>query len=273
MADTPSQPAVPNATSTATGQAQDNVQTAIANTALGNANVYSPLGSSTYSVSGYQTVTMPDGSTQQVPTYTNNVSLSPQEQTLFNEGTANASTSNQLASQLLSNAGGQLTSPISTDYSGEVNQATNAALARLQPTMDRNNSALQSQLANQGVAPGSAAYDSAMQLQGQNNNDLYLGAVATGDQEQAQLFNEGLQGRDTTLNELQSLEGGGQVTMPQFASYQGGTVAQTPYAQDVYNSANEQEQQYQSQMAYAGQTNAGLFGLGSSVLKAGLFGM
>ena len=70
--------------------------------------------------------------------------------------------------------------------------ATNSALARLQPTMDRSNAALQSQLANQGVTAGSQAYNDALLQQSQGNNDQRLGAVQVGDAEQQAAYGQAL---------------------------------------------------------------------------------
>ncbi len=103
-----------------------------------------------------------------------------------------------------------------TDFSAETNNATNAVLARLQPTMDRGNSSLQAQLANQGITQGSAAYNSAMLQNAQQNNDLSLGAVATGDQEQQALFGEAATANQL-YNAAQQQDYGQQLGRGQFA--------------------------------------------------------
>lgn len=55
-----------------------------------------------------------------------------------------------------------------------------AILSRLQPQIQQNNQALAQQLANQGITPGSEAYNNAMRTQGQQNNDLYTQAALQG---------------------------------------------------------------------------------------------
>ena len=78
----------------------------------------------------------------------------------------------------------------STDFTADRDAATNAALARLAPTIAAQQESLNASLANQGTAQGSAAYNAAQLQRNQANNDLYLGAVQTGDAEQQALFGE-----------------------------------------------------------------------------------
>ncbi len=73
----------------------------------------------------------------------------------------------------------------------------NAILSRLNPQIQQNNAAEAQQLANQGITPGSEAYNNAMRTQGQQNNDLYTQAALQGigiDQSaNAQGYNQALQ--------------------------------------------------------------------------------
>lgn len=70
------------------------------------------------------------------------------------------------------------------------------------------------------------------------------------------------------INEVSALMSGGQVTAPQFAAYQPGSIAAAPVAQSAYNSAGLLNQQYTTQLQAQGAQNAGLFGLGGSVAGA-----
>ena len=58
--------------------------------------------------------------------------------------------------------------------------AYDAMLSRLQPTLDRERTALQSQLANQGLTLGGDAYSAAMRDQATRENDLYSALAAQG---------------------------------------------------------------------------------------------
>lgn len=58
--------------------------------------------------------------------------------------------------------------------------AQQAIMSRLQPQLQQQRSALQTQLANQGITPGSEAYNRAMTEQGQKENDLMSQAALQG---------------------------------------------------------------------------------------------
>ncbi|QTG12580.1 hypothetical protein G6M86_04675 [Agrobacterium tumefaciens] len=56
---------------------------------------------------------------------------------------------------------GDITKSYGTDYGANVQQVQDALMARLQPSLDQNRAALEQKLANQGLQPGSEAYDRA----------------------------------------------------------------------------------------------------------------
>jgi hypothetical protein len=58
--------------------------------------------------------------------------------------------------------------------------AQEALFSRLNPTLSRDDEALRTRLANQGIQLGSSAYNREMELQGQRANDLRLQAAAQG---------------------------------------------------------------------------------------------
>ena len=75
----------------------------------------------------------------------------------------------------------------SLDLSGVAKMPVNAGmtgqqaiLSRLQPQIQQEQAALNQQLANQGITPGSEAYNNAMRTQGQQANDLYTQAALQG---------------------------------------------------------------------------------------------
>jgi hypothetical protein len=57
---------------------------------------------------------------------------------------------------------------------------SDAIMQRLQPSLQRQTQALDAQLANQGVMPGSKAYETAKLLQGQTQNDALTSAIVGG---------------------------------------------------------------------------------------------
>jgi hypothetical protein len=275
----PSPPPAPDPYATASAQGTSNANTATAQTALNNANTYTPYGQTTYQVTGQQEITNPDGSKTSVPTYTINQGISAQQQELLDQNENLSSSLNNIAQNATDTIGGTLANPIRQgqlsqlqlsaganptlqnsyasgqvqtgydqggkiqtgydtgpalqygydaggniqkdvnlnanapttfantqnqvqyfqpgDFSAARDSATNAVLQRLAPTMAAQQESLNSNLANQGTAQGSAAYNAAQLSQNQANNDLRLGAVQTGDNEQQALF-----GQQATANQL-----------------------------------------------------------------------
>lgn len=72
-------------------------------------------------------------------------------------------------------------------------KATNLLMQRLQPQIERSDKALDAQLANQGIMPGSEAYNQAKTLQAQKTNDLLNQAALSGQAVQQNLFGQALQ--------------------------------------------------------------------------------
>ena len=71
-------------------------------------------------------------------------------------------------------------------------KATNLLMQRLQPQIERSDKALDAQLANQGIMPGSEAYNQAKTLQAQKTNDLLNQAALSGQAVQQNLFGQAL---------------------------------------------------------------------------------
>lgn len=65
--------------------------------------------------------------------------------------------------------------PVNAGMTGQA-----AILSRLQPQIQQTEAATAQQLANQGITPGSEAYNNAMRTQGQQANDLYTQAALQG---------------------------------------------------------------------------------------------
>jgi hypothetical protein len=99
--------------------------------------------------------------------------------------------------------------PLSTNFPDQVAQAQNAAYNTqagfLDPQFAEKKSDLTQQLADQGINPGSEAYDRAQGDLGRQSDLAYQqakdAAVAAGNQEQQTLFGESLQGRQQGVNE------------------------------------------------------------------------
>lgn len=150
--------------------------------------------------------------------------------------------------------------PVNAGMTGQ-----NAIMSRLQPQIDRSNAAYQQQLANQGIALGSDAYKTGMNLQGQNNNDLMTQAALQGiNLDMAannQGFNQGLASANFGLNQGQFANAAQQ---QQFGQNQANATLNNSAAQQQFeqnlgqgNFANAaQGQQYQQNLADANFGNA-----------------
>lgn len=71
-------------------------------------------------------------------------------------------------------------------------KATNLLMSRLQPQISQQNEQLDSQLANQGIMPGSEAYNRAKTQMAQQQNDLLTQAQLAGSQVQNTMFGQNL---------------------------------------------------------------------------------
>lgn len=333
-------PAAPDPYATARAQTNSNLNTAIANSILGNANVYGPTGSTVYRQIGTTRVGGPagggassgmtagnggglsragDGSGVKggtageyggdgfdVPQWEQINTLSPEQQVLYDQQVKLGQNLNNFALGQVDRLSSVLGAPISFDgapaavnsltgdWSNDRTKVEEALYSRIQPQLERDRNQTLTRLTNQGIMPGTKAYDNAMSALDRSATDARMQAILAGGQEQSRLaelermgavfqntardraIQEILLKRNQPINEISSLMGGGQVSMPQFSQFQGGQMAGTPVGQYVYDSNAIQQAQYQSeQQRRNATTNAmmgGIFGIGSAALTGGLGG-
>ena len=132
-------------------------------------------------------------------------------------------------------------------------RAQDAMDALQQPSLDRTRAAAETRLSNQGLSPDSEAYKADMQAVGDNENRAHLAAIAEGRNEDSMKFGQDLasnnqkfgqdlsaagfnnsnraqaiaeqaQRRGMSLNELNALLTGQQVSMPSFPGAPGSTA-------------------------------------------------
>ncbi len=75
----------------------------------------------------------------------------------------------------------------SYDYNADTSRYENALMERMNPQLAQSRSALETQLANQGLQPGSEAYNRAIDAATRQENDARLGAILNAGQEQSRL--------------------------------------------------------------------------------------
>jgi hypothetical protein len=290
----PSPPPPPDPAQTANAQGFENVNAALAQAQLNDINQVTPYGSITYTSGGPGTwiPNLPTGgggaqwtpadpadtlSGQMerahpnqtfIPQYTATTTLSPEMQRLFNTTLGNAQTSADTASALGKNVQSMLSKNVDLGpgsiqaYLDKLNRQT------LDPQFEQAQTALNQQLADQGLTPGSEGWKFAQTQFGLNKantyNNMYLQGQNTATQNLLAMYNE-------PLNALDALKSGAQVSQPGI-----GTLAPTPqeqvqpapYAQSVWNNAQNATSQFNAQTAAHAQEMGGLFGLGGSLLGA-----
>ena len=301
--DAPSPPPAPDYTGAAIAQGAANIDAARATAKLSNPNVYSPYGNQTVTYEG------------DVPTVTQ--TLSPQSQQVLNAQNATKLGLADLSQQGLTTAQNVMGTPFqfggpsvqtSLDTSGIAKMPVIAGttgqeeiMSRLEPSLAKNRVSTETQLINQGLRPGSEAYDNAIKLLGQQENDARTQAALTGigldTSANAQEFNQALQGgqfgntaqqqslaqaiqqRQLPLNEITALMSGSQIQNPQFGAYQGTNVAAAPIANATAQQGQYNQNLYNQQVATNNAQTGGLFSLGGAGLntyglmnKAPLFG-
>jgi hypothetical protein len=148
-----------------------------------------------------------------------------------------------------------------------------AYMERMAPQLQQSREQTAQRLANQGITIGSKAYEEAMRLQGQRENDALLGATTqgfgTGLQARQQGFNEAAYQRNEPINTLNAVRTGAQVTnpsyvsVPQQATTKGADLLGAATAEGNYNTAaNNAASASQSGMT------SGLMGLAGTAAMA-----
>jgi hypothetical protein len=255
-----SAPAVtpPNPTTTAAAQTASNQATAITQQELNQTNQVGPTGTSTYQ----QTGTNADGT----PQFTQTTALSAPQQAIFNTGQTSEGNLANAAESLTSQEATQLATPFNVDNA--VSQKIDSiGKQTLDPQWAANDSAQAATLANEGVTPGSEAYNNAMVSYNQGKNNAYNSLYLSGD---AQAESEALANQNETTNQISALMSGSQVGTPTFSSTPQTSVAGTDVAGITQNSYADANQQAQQSVAANNSMMGGLFSLAGTAATAGI---
>lgn len=241
-----SAPSAPDYTGAANQTAANNLKAAQAATAANRVNQFTPYGNLNYAQTGEDE--------QGNPIWSATQSVAP--------GLQNAVTASQNAisgynySPFAANVNPLQTSvdPSVTGQAGW-DKATNAILQRLNPQIQQQNEQSDQQLANQGIMPGSQAYNAAKQQLAQQQNDLLTQASLGGAQVQNQMYNQALS--NAQLGNQANQIGYGQ----QLSTYGTNLASPLSYAQGVKslatpNYVNPTPQQTTGGADILGATNA-----------------
>ena len=287
----PSPPPAPDYVGAAKQQGIENVETARVQARLNNPNTYTPYGTQLVSYDGDQ------ATIRQTLTPQAQKTLEEQQNTQYQLASLGGKGAN-LASNVLDKPfafGGpavQTSLDLSNIAKMPVNAGTTAQeaiMSRLEPSLAKQRTSTETQLINQGLRPGTEAYDNAIQLLGQQENDARTQAALQGinvdmganlqgynqaltgaqfgNTAQQQALAQAIQGRQMPLNEITALMSGSQIQNPQFQAYSGSNIAAAPIFGATQAQAQNAQNTYNQQVAAQNANTAGLYGLGGAVAK------
>lgn len=276
-------PHAPDPTVTANAQTTSNKDTAIANAELNRVNQNGPLGSTSYTITGYNA----DGT----PQYQQDTNLSAPVQGILNSQLANQQQQQNISGSLLGNVASQYSHPVDTSgvnplatsagpaaqaatggfvtnvgngggniqrslgidsvpqfIKGAQDAAYNNQMAYLKPQFQNDQSDLNSKLAAQGITQGSDAWNRAQSELSRNQ---------TFQQQQAQnsAFNQGLAGGNTAFGIIQGAGNFANQAQQQGFDQAYANAGLANHAADQQTAVNLANAQMQNQQ---GQFNAGL---------------
>lgn len=209
----PSTPSTPDYTALANQQFQQQQDLLNQQTAANRYNQVTPNGNLTWTQDA-------NGNWTQTQT------LSPDQQAILNQ-------QNQLSlglSGAQNSMLGQLNQAYSTPFTGgsdaarqqTIDSQYNAMASRLDPQWAQKQSALETQLANQGLAPGGEAYTNAMRDFNYGRNDAYQQAqnqaLQLGNNEFQNSFNRNLASYQQPMNMFNALRSGSQLQTPTYTN-------------------------------------------------------
>jgi len=288
----PAPPPTPDYRGAAVEQGAANLESARATAKLSNPNMYTPYGTSLVSYDG--------------DTPTIRQTLTPQaQQTLEAEQRVQTGLANlgekgtQMASQVLDKpfafGGPAVQTSLNTSNIAKmpVNAGTTgqeAIMSRLEPSLARARTSTETNLVNQGLRPGTEAYDNAIRSLGEQETDQRTQAVLQGinldtaanaqgynqalqsgqfgNTAQQQALAQAIQGRQMPLNEITALMSGSQIQNPQFQAYQGANVAAAPTFAATQAQGAFDANAYNQRVATQNANTAGLYSLGGQALRA-----
>lgn len=271
-----SAPPALNGQQLAADQAKANGQTAVAQQYMNQTDQVTPYGKLTYRK--VDAMNMPG---YEVPRYEAVTTLSPEQQQIFDSQQRVGIGTSKLAETYVDRIGQATKDPFSYDgmpaapaYDEAARVAARDRItARQDPIFARDEEAVRTRLANQGIAPGSEAFTQAMADFGRNKNDYYLGADARAGDEATRIFGlqgdmrtraiqEEIQRRAQPINEVAAIMGTG-------PGVQNPTFVNTPQTQMTPTDVvGPQVAQYQGQMQ-----NYQIGQSANNALMGSLFGM
>src|SRR6478736_7757852 len=184
----------------ATAQAQSglNRDTAIAQNSINMTNQVNPWGSVNYTQSGETGYTDSSGKWVSLPQFTQTTTLSPAQQQIFDKTQGAQSNIAGIAQDQSARLGEYLNDPFTFENQDAADWAYDLAQTRIAPQQQAQQKALESQLVNRGIRPGTQAWDAEMRRMTNANTDQNNQLALTG---RSQAFAEALAQRNQPINE------------------------------------------------------------------------
>lgn len=276
--DSRSPPPAPDYAAAARTQGSANLQTAIANNVMNRPTEVTPYGTRSWTQSGSYTVPGAEGNPAvAVPTYTSNINLTPTGQQLLDMQNQAAVSYGNTALQGLGRINQAFNKPLDEQGIRDLQEkAYSAQTSRLDPQFQTSQAQLETKLVNQGLRPGSEAWDNEMRVFNQGKNDAYTQARLAAASQAPALLQQELAIRNQPLSEVNALRTGSQPSIPQFQPFATSSASPAPLFQGAQAQAAYNQGLYNQQVAADNSMMGGLFGLGGSVLQgagaAGGFG-
>jgi hypothetical protein len=255
-----STPTPPDPLKTAAAQSGINVDTALSQQLVNHTNQVGPWGSTTYNPTGNSSFVNSQGQTINIPQYTQTTTYNPAQQAIFDKTTQAQSNLAGLAQDQSAKMAQYLNKPFSFNNQDAANWSYDLASSRILPQQEQARFDLQTRLTNQGIRPGTTAYDREMTRQTQGNTDQMNQLALNG---RSQAFGEAVQTRNQPINELSGLLSSSQIAGPSTGNpaasqAQVGGVDYTGLVNNNYN----------QQVAANGSMMGGLFGLAGAGISA-----
>lgn len=193
-----------------------------------------------------------------VPRYRATTTLSPEEQRVYDASAGARGNMAELANERSAFLKDYL--PNATPESIDA-KLYELGSQRLDPRFAREDEALRSRLAQQGLTQGSAAWDAEMERFGQNKNDAYNQLVLSG-------RGQALAEINNPINQVTALLSNSQVQNPQVQMQQPSRMPTVDQAGLINQNYGQRLQNAQQQAAYQQSLLGGLFGLGAAGIGA-----
>lgn len=248
-------PPAPDPVATANAQSASNVKTATTQQQLNMVDQENPYAKQTYT----QTGTWADGT----PKYSMSTTLSPEEKAKQDQQWEFDKLTNNLGINQTKKLTGLLDTPFKIDNNATESRLMDLGRKRLDPVLAQRRDALETKLYNQGVMPGTEAYDRAMKADTQGQNDAYDQLLLGG---RAQAASELTAERNQPINEITALMSGGQVNQPSFGSTPQTSVANTDVAGITQQAYDNSLIPWKQENANRSAMMSGLFSLGGAAL-------